>query len=105
MTSDLLDQDASSCSDNGSPGPAQHDGRPSPATSPRPAKNARILRLPQVCSVTGYGRSMIYQLEAARRFPSRIKLGARAVGWTEGEVQEWLQQRIDDSRSGKAAAR
>ena len=39
----------------------------------------RILRLPQVCEVTGLGRSMIYQMEADLRFPRRIKIGTRAV--------------------------
>ena len=47
----------------------------------------QILRLPQVCKVTGLGRSMIYQLEAQRRFPCRVRIGARAVGWVEAEVQ------------------
>jgi predicted DNA-binding transcriptional regulator AlpA len=41
---------------------------------------------------------MIYQLEAERRFPCRIKLGLRAVGWIEGEVQAWLAIRIERSR-------
>lgn len=59
----------------------------------------KVLRLPQVCDLTGLCRSMIYQMEADLRFPSRIKLGARAVGWIEREVQEWLVQRIDVSRS------
>ena len=36
----------------------------------------QILRLPQVCAVTGLKRSMIYKLEAERRFPNRIKIGA-----------------------------
>jgi prophage regulatory protein len=58
----------------------------------------QVLRLPQVCKVTGLCRSMIYQLEAERRFPCRIKLGLRAVGWIEGEVQEWLAARIERSR-------
>ena len=58
----------------------------------------QVLRLPQVCKVTGLCRSMIYQLEAERRFPCRIKLGLRAVGWIEGEVQEWLAIRIERSR-------
>jgi predicted DNA-binding transcriptional regulator AlpA len=31
---------------------------------------------------------MIYQLEAEKRFPSRIRPGLRAVGWIEGEVQD-----------------
>jgi prophage regulatory protein len=43
--------------------------------------NFKVLRLPQVCEVTGLRRSMIYQLEAEKRFPRRIKIGVRAVGW------------------------
>ena len=58
----------------------------------------QVLRLPQVCKVTGLCRSMIYQLEAERRFPCRIKIGLRAVGWIEGEVQGWLATRIERSR-------
>ena len=60
--------------------------------------NERALRLKQVCHLTGLGRSMIYQMQAERRFPQRIKLGERAVGWLEREVQEWLAQRIEISR-------
>jgi prophage regulatory protein len=63
------------------------------------ASSLQVLRLPQVCKVTGLCRSMIYQLEANRQFPSRIKLGVRAVGWVEGEVHAWLTQRIEGSRS------
>jgi prophage regulatory protein len=59
----------------------------------------RILRLPEVCSVTGLGRSMIYQMEADLRFPKRVKIGTRAVGWLEGEVRAWLQKRIELSRT------
>jgi prophage regulatory protein len=65
--------------------------------------NERALRLKQVCQLTGLGRSMIYQMQAEKRFPQRIKLGERAVGWLEREVQEWLAQRIEISR-GKTAA-
>ena len=50
-----------------------------------------VLRLPQVCKMTGLCRSSIYQMEAERRFPSRIKIGARSVGWIESEVQAWLR--------------
>ena len=58
----------------------------------------QVLRLPEVRKVTGLCRSMTYQLEAEHRFPRRIKIGARAVGWVEGEVQEWIVQRIEQSR-------
>jgi len=43
---------------------------------------------------------MIYQLQAERHFPQRIKLGERAVGWLESEVQAWLDTRIAGSRTG-----
>lgn len=59
----------------------------------------QILRLPQVCKVTGLGRSMIYQLESNRRFPCRVRIGARAVGWVESEVQRWLADRVDRYRA------
>jgi len=63
------------------------------------ASSLQILRLPQVCNVTGLRRSMIYQLEAEHRFPKRIKIGIRAVGWIESEVQIWLARRIAASRN------
>jgi prophage regulatory protein len=58
----------------------------------------RILRLPQVCEVTGLCRSMIYQMEADLRFPRRVKIGIRAVGWLEKEVNAWLISRVASSR-------
>ena len=59
----------------------------------------QILRLPQVCAVTGLKRSMIYQLEAEQRFPNRIKIWVRAVGWIESEVRTWVAMRIAESRT------
>jgi len=59
----------------------------------------KILRLPQVCEVTGLCRSMIYQLEADLRFPQRVKIGIRAVGWLDKEVNAWLIKRIALSRT------
>lgn len=64
-----------------------------------PVPCMQILRLPQVCKVTGLGRSMIYQLESARRFPCRVRIGARAVGWVESEVQLWLVDRVERYRA------
>lgn len=70
-----------------------------PAHSPASEPVLQILRLPQVCKVTGLGRSMIYQLEAERRFPARVRIGLRAVGWVESEVQLWLTSRIEHHRA------
>ncbi|MFO1465439.1 MAG: AlpA family phage regulatory protein [Steroidobacteraceae bacterium] len=61
-------------------------------------RTIHILRLPEVCRATGLGRSMVYQLEAMSQFPRRVKIGARAVGWIEEEVQSWLADRVTRSR-------
>jgi prophage regulatory protein len=68
-------------------------------TSPTNDSSLKILRLPQVCEVTGLRRSMIYQMEADLRFPKRVKIGVRAVGWLEKEVNAWLIKRIALSRA------
>jgi len=61
-----------------------------------------ILRLPAVKARTGLSRSTIYLRVAQGTFPKPVSLGARAVGWVESEIQQWLEQRIEASR--KAAA-
>jgi prophage regulatory protein len=80
--------------------PKLDDGnRTSTATLPQTAATShqRILRLREVRALTGLGRSFIYQLQAEGRFPQRVKLGVRAVGWVEEEVQRWLGDRIAES--------
>ena len=61
-----------------------------------------ILRLLAVKARTGLSRSTIYARVSQGSFPKPVSLGARAVGWVEAEVQEWLQRQIESSR--KAAA-
>ena len=58
----------------------------------------RILRLPEVKEVTGLSRSSIYLRMANHEFPESISLGGRAVGWLEQDVDEWIVERIAQSR-------
>ena len=58
----------------------------------------RIVRLPAVQARTGLGRSTIYVRLAEGSFPRPVQLGARAVGWIEEVVDEWIRQRIALSR-------
>ena len=57
-----------------------------------------ILRLPLVKSRTGLSRSTIYLRVKKGTFPKPVNLGARAVGWIESEVDDWLEQQIKQSR-------
>ena len=53
----------------------------------------RLLRLPAVLERTGLGRSALYNLMAAGRFPRPLQIGARAVAWREDEIEEWIRTR------------
>ena len=59
---------------------------------------ARVLRLPRVQARTGLARSTIYVRVADGSFPQPIRLGARAVGWIESEVDAWIRDQIAASR-------
>jgi prophage regulatory protein len=54
-----------------------------------------ILRRKQVEKRTGLSRSTIYLRIQEGTFPRPIKLGARAVGWLENEIEAWLTARME----------
>ena len=57
-----------------------------------------ILRLPKVKERTGLSRSTIYLKIARKEFPPGISLGARARGWVESEISDWVEQQTNQSR-------
>jgi len=69
----------------------------------------RFIRLPEVLSRTGYGRTSIYRKMEEGTFPRSVKLGgppidpnvfdSRAVAWIEGEVEQWIESRIEERDS------
>ena len=58
----------------------------------------KILRLPNVLDRTGLSRSTVYQRVTEGRFPGPVSPGARAGGWIETEVEEWIACQIDARR-------
>ena len=70
----------------------------------------RFIRLPEVLSRTGYGRTSIYRKMEDGSFPKSVKLGgppkdpsifdSRAVAWIEDEVEQWIESRIVERNSG-----
>ena len=51
----------------------------------------RIYRRPDVEKLVGLSRSTLYAMMAEGNFPKPVKLGKRAVGWREADVQDWLK--------------
>jgi prophage regulatory protein len=69
----------------------------------------RFIRLSEVMSRTGYGRTSIYRKMEDGSFPNSLKLGgppkdpnefdSRAIAWIEDEVDQWIESRIEERDS------
>ena len=76
-----------------------------PSEKPKP----RLIRLPEVLSRTGYGRTSIYRKMDEGTFPKCLKLGSpikdptqfdcRAIAWIEDEIDQWVEARIEERDS------
>lgn len=61
--------------------------------------NYKILRLPQVCQITGKSRTAIYDDMNAGKFPHHIETGKRSRGWLEEDINAWVWERIEEARA------
>lgn len=52
-----------------------------------------ILNAKQVTEKVSLSRTTIWRLERKGRFPKRVALSERRVGWKEIEIEEWLKTR------------
>ncbi|MGI8489995.1 AlpA family transcriptional regulator [Pectobacterium sp. S5] len=57
-----------------------------------------LIRLPEVQRRTGYSKAWLYRLMKEQRFPAAIKIGSRSIAFIESEIDEWIAQRIAESR-------
>ena len=70
----------------------------------------RFIRLSEVLSRTGYGRTTIYRKMEDGSFPRSVKLGgppkdpnafdSRAIAWIEDEVDQWIESTIEERGLG-----
>jgi predicted DNA-binding transcriptional regulator AlpA len=67
------------------------------------ANRKRVIRWPELKARVPYSRVHIYRLESAGKFPSRVNLGANAIGWYEDEVDSWLRNLPRRFARGSAA--
>lgn len=52
-----------------------------------------ILRMPEIIERTGISRAQVYALIGCGEFPRPIRIGKRAVGWIETDIQAWISTR------------
>ncbi len=75
---------------------------------PTRAVRRRFLRYKAVVERTGLSKRTIENLVGDRQFVQPVKIGVRAVGFVEAEVDAWIDARItarDESLTVKAEAR
>lgn len=63
----------------------------------------RILKLNDVVDITGASVSTINRWEKAGKFPSRKKLGIKAMGWLASDIQKWMES-LPSANEVKGAA-
>ena len=59
----------------------------------------RVLRLPEVEARTGLFSSTIYEMIPRNEFPAPFSIGARAVGWLDSEITNWILERAAARRT------
>lgn len=52
-----------------------------------------IIRLGELQKLIGLSSCTIWRLERQGRFPARLKIGKRAVGWLFSDVRSWINDR------------
>jgi prophage regulatory protein len=62
----------------------------------------RLIRLREVMTRTGRGRSSLYADIKNGKFPRNLSIGARAVAWTESSISEWIAARVAASQGGQS---
>lgn len=53
----------------------------------------RMLRNPEILTITGVSNATIWRWIKGGIFPAPVRLGPHAVGWRESDVLEWLESR------------
>lgn len=59
---------------------------------------ARVLRMRSLIDRVGLSKSEIYRRVAAGRFPQSVKLGPKAVGWLESDIDAWITSMQDAAK-------
>lgn len=65
-----------------------------------PFARMRMVKMKQVCELTGYTPQHIYRLMEEGSFPQRVRLGKNRIAFRLADVQKWFDERpVVDSRA------
>lgn len=55
----------------------------------------RLLRIEEVISIVGIGRSTIYDAMRRNDFPPVVRLSRRCSRWSESAIRAWVANRVE----------
>lgn len=58
------------------------------------AANDRLIALPEVMAIVGYGKTIIYRWIKQGDFPKPCHPGGSSSRWSEAEVREWKDAQL-----------
>ena len=61
--------------------------------------NSRLIKRKEVEDITSLSTATIYRLMAEGKFPKQINITDRSVAWSFLEVNDWVEQKIADSKA------
>lgn len=54
----------------------------------------RFIRIGDVSSMVGLGKTTIYKYVSNNAFPAPVAIGGNRVAWLESEVLNWMRERV-----------
>ena len=56
-------------------------------------EDTRIIKVDEVQKLTSLSRSTIWRLENTGKFPKKVRLSQKSIGWLESDIQTWIKTR------------
>lgn len=53
----------------------------------------RILRQSEVMQKTGLSRTTLWRLEKQNKFPKKIQISERNIGWLSDDIDDWINNK------------
>ena len=58
----------------------------------------QLLRPSKVCNILGISLATLYREMKKPEFPSKIRISAKAVGFKESEIIQWIEDKKENER-------
>jgi prophage regulatory protein len=67
-------------------------------------KPRRLVREKEVLRMVPFGRSSLWSYVQGKTFPAPIRIGPRSIAWLESDIDDWIAERVAESRGASQTA-